>query len=1029
MLFWSRLLQNHVLANLTFALVIIVGALSYMQMPRQQDPTINFNWINIITFMPGTSAEDMEKRVTDPLEDAVRRVPDIKFSQSSTREGSSMILVRFNEMSSQTFDKRINDLRREVQNKTAQLPDAATEPYIAEITSSSGFPTAMLAVYGQDSGENLHQRARLVERDLERIKGIDTADATGWREAQLVIRFNAMKLEALGVNPTDIMQTIAANFKDVSAGEYDVGGNTWLVRLQGAKADPNYLASLPIVTQQGEVEIGRLADVELTREDPEEIVDFDGNPAVMLSVTKQPNTNTLKLIERIKEYIDKKNRNSSVTGVSLALVHDETLKTREALGVMQTNALFGLILVMLMAWLFLGLRVALLTSIGIPFILAGTFILLRGYGETLNISVLLGVVISLGMLVDDAVVIVEAIYYRIQRGADALTAALEAIKEVATPVTVAVMTTCAAFLPLMLIPGIIGKFMKVIPMVVCTALAVSLIEAFWMLPSHMLSVKAKPLSQRTRTELMRESALHWLRLKYTKILTKTMRYPLITLLVTLIALTAPVGYGFGTGKVKFDFFASDPSRLFFVNVYLPTGGTLEHAQNIVNQIKERVDSNLTPEERNTLISYSGQMFTETSMLRGSQYAQIMVSLAPKKGNMREVGDVIEALREPVNSINGPKLVSFFNIKGGPPSTSPVDIKVKGQNFDEIRHAARQLKAIMEDMPELKDVEIDETSGQQQLNLELNLDAIKRANLNPTTVSDTLRLLVDGSQIASTRASGEELKVYVRADSQSSNRIEDVLNFRLTSPTGQAIPLQALVRINKNVGVSKIKHYKFKRTITVSAGIDKALTNEREANDKIKQAWAQYESKHPNIELDFSGLLDDLNETINSLGFYFLIGVGLIYLILGTQFKSYFQPFLIITTVPLAFCGVVIGLLITGNPLSLMGLYGVVALAGIAVNAAIVLISAANDRLKAGMSVNHAIIYAARRRVVPIIITALTTIAGLFSLATGLGGHSLLWGPVATAIVWGLAISTLLTLFIIPILYRIFMSDANKASAH
>lgn len=940
-----------------------------------------------------------------------------------------MVLIRFNEMSSQTFDKRVNDLRREVQNKASELPEAATDPYIAEITSSSGFPTAMLAVYGQDSGENLHNRARIIERDLERIKGIDKADATGWREAQMVIHFKPEQLEALGINPSDIMQTVAANFKDVSAGEYDVGGNTWLVRLQGAKADPNYLASLPIVTQQGEVEIGRVANVELTRETPEEIVDFEGKPAVMLSITKQANANTIDLIERIKQYIDEKNRNSHVTGVSLALVHDDTLKTREALGVMQTNALFGLILVMLMAWLFLGLRVAVLTSIGIPFILAGTFILLYSSGETLNISVLLGVVISLGMLVDDAVVIVEAIYYRIQRGADALTASLEAIREVAIPVTVAVMTTCAAFLPLMLIPGIIGKFMKVIPIVVCTALVVSLVEAFWMLPSHMLSVKTKTASQRSRTEIMRESALHWLRLKYTRILTKCMRYPLITLLLTLIPLLVPVGAGFYYEKVKVDFFASDPSRLFFINVYMPTGGTLEHTQALVNTIKARVDENLKPEERNTLISYSGQMFTETTLLRGNQYAQIMVSLAPKKGNMREVGEVIDALREPANSVHGTKAVTFFNVKGGPPTTSPVSIKVKGQNFAEIREATHELKALMNTMPELKDVEIDENDGQKQFNLELNLDAIKRANLNPKTVSDTLRLLVDGSQVATTRASGEKLKVYVRADSQSSNRIEDVLNFRLTSPTGQAIPLHALTRASKGIGVSKISHYKFKRSIRVTANIDKTLTNERKANDKIKQAWLDYESQHANVELDFSGILDDLNDTIRNLGFYFLIGLGLIYLILGTQFKSYFQPFLIITTVPLAFCGVVIGLLITGNPLSLMGMYGVVALAGIAVNSAIVLISAANDRLKAGMSVNHAIIYAARRRVIPIMITALTTIAGLFSLATGLGGHSLLWGPVATAIVWGLAISTLLTLFIIPILYRIFISGADTHSTH
>jgi multidrug efflux pump subunit AcrB len=247
-------------------------------------------------------------------------------------------------------------------------------------------------------------------------------------------------------------------------------------------------------------------------------------------------------------------------------------------------------------------------------------------------------------------------------------------------------------------------------------------------------------------------------------------------------------------------------------------------------------------------------------------------------------------------------------------------------------------------------------------------------------------------------------------------IANLLRIPVALPGGGEMALGDLVRDEIATGRGNIRHYNLRRTITVEADLDKAQLDTVAANRRIQEAWRAIETQHPEISLDFSGELDDIQESLDSIYVLFLFGIGLIYAILGTQFKSYFQPFMILATVPMAFTGVVLGLLVTGNPLSLYTLYGVVALAGIAVNAAIVLISAANDRLEAGMSLLHATVYAARRRVVPILITSLTTIAGLFSLATGLGGRSLIWGPVATAIVWGLAFSTVLTLFVVPLLY-------------
>jgi multidrug efflux pump subunit AcrB len=283
---------------------------------------------------------------------------------------------------------------------------------------------------------------------------------------------------------------------------------------------------------------------------------------------------------------------------------------------------------------------------------------------------------------------------------------------------------------------------------------------------------------------------------------------------------------------------------------------------------------------------------------------------------------------------------------------------------------------------------------------------------------------DGEIVGNLQLNGEKTEVRIRSQQEELAHIDELARNVVFAPNGKPIPLSELVSAQTETSLGHIRHYNFKRTITVEANIDKERIDEVQANNYIKQEWARISAKYPNVSLDFSGILDDIFEAIGSMVILLLLGVGVMYMILGTQFRSYFQPLMILFTIPLAFTGVVIGILITRYAVSLYTLYGIAALTGIAVNAAIMLISTANNKLQSGMSLLHSTIYAARRRVIPIIITTLTTIGGLLSLALGLGGESLIWGPVANAIVWGLGFSATLTLFIVPILYRLFMSRSR-----
>jgi multidrug efflux pump subunit AcrB len=586
----------------------------------------------------------------------------------------------------------------------------------------------------------------------------------------------------------------------------------------------------------------------------------------------------------------------------------------------------------------------------------------------------------------------------------------------------------------MLLPGILGDFMRMIPMMVTIALAISLVEAFWMLPAHVIAARVS-FDRPSRIHRYRVRITHWIQLVYVRLLVKAMRHRWITLtavflfvgfaLLPAVAAFYPPAERIAFRKLDVDFFASDTLRLFYVNIEMPPATPLHLTMEKVLETERVVRRHIRDGEARAVVSYAGNMFTETEPRLGDQYGQILVGLNPKTPALRDVDEMIASLRDEVNAVPGPLQISFLRLAGGPPTAKPISVKVRGDEYPEIRAAADALREILAGIPGVKDIEDDASRGRSELLLELEEDAVNRAGINPLEVSRTIQLLVDGAVVTDMRDAGEKLEVRVRGPDVAYENIAGVLNFRLALPDGGSVPLREVVRETRQQGLGNIRHYNFRRAITVEADLDDEVMDTVTANRQLLEGWQSRQSKFPNIDLDFSGELDDIQESLDSIGVLFIFGLGLMYLILGTQFRSYFQPFMILATVPMAFTGVVLGMLITGNPLSLFTLYGVVALAGIAVNAAIVLISAANQRLDSGMSLLHATLYAARRRVIPILITSLTTIAGLTSLATGLGGKSLIWGPVATAIVWGLAFSTVLTLIVVPLLYRIFMARSAR----
>jgi multidrug efflux pump subunit AcrB len=480
--------------------------------------------------------------------------------------------------------------------------------------------------------------------------------------------------------------------------------------------------------------------------------------------------------------------------------------------------------------------------------------------------------------------------------------------------------------------------------------------------------------------------------------------------------------------VRTQFFAFDPIRLFYVNLDMPSGSAIDVTLRETVKVEAVVRRHLQEGEARGVTSYAGVKWTDTEPLYGESYGQVSVSLNPRGEDMREVSEVVAAMRRDIEALPSPGKVSFTQLSGGPPASKPIKLRLLGDDVSELRAAAQELKQAVTRIDGTRDVTDDDLPGRPQLVLQLDADALKQAGLDPATVARLVRLHTEGEIVTETRDSGDKIEVRVRgatpnqsgANQDGLTDIQQLLADPVALPGGGITTLGALVQADTRIGSGGIKHYNLKRAITIESDLDKARIDTVGANALIAAQWDAMEARYPNTRIDFTGELDDINESLDAMKMLFLLGVGLIYLVLAAQFRSYWQPLLILLTVPMAFTGVVFGLFITQNPLSLYTLYGVIALTGIAVNSAIVLIDAANARLASGMGLLHATLYAARRRVVPIVITTTTTIGGLFSLAVGLGGKSLIWGPMAASLVWGLLVATTLTLFTMPTLFRLAM---------
>lgn len=1015
------ILRSHRLTDFVLVATLLLGAWAYYAMPRAQYPEVNLNWVAVAVIWPGAAAQDVEREITLPLEAAARRVADVRLLTATSRDNVATLLVRFQDVRHERFERRLAALDREIRQAAAGFPREARPPQVLELTSSNFFPTAMVAVSGEAGDGQLCRLAEAARDQLERLPGVARVWSYGLRERELAVAFDPQALRRHDISPETLARAVADQAHTYPAGMADISGRRYAIRVEGLSANPDFLAELPIAAHASgkRAPLGELAQVRQGVGPARELVRLDGKPAVLLSVIKAEDVNTLDLTRSVRELVARKNQ--AFGGKAYTLLDDQSDSTREAIGVMETNALFGLAVVLCVTWFFLGGRLALLTSLGVPFALAGMFLALYLLGQTLNVSVLLGVAIVLGIPLDDAVVVADAIRVRLAAGMSRLDAVAGALKEVARPVTASVFATCLAFAPLLLLPGLLGRFMFVTPLTVMVTLITSLIASLWLLPRHVVvwGDKAPQPGWRERVGVR-------LRRHYGRLLARAFRQsPPVMALFTALFLVA--GLALGLEWVKPRWFASDPLRVFNLNLQMPPSTGMEATLQATRALELAARSVAQPGELRASLAMAGLQFTPSEMVLGEHLGQVTLSLAPESAGGRPVAEYVAALR-PALKVAGAENIAVQVLSADLPMLSSLTLRLSGAPLAELSGAAQALERELAATPGFTDVRNDATFSQPRIVLRVDAAAAARAGLDPFKLAALIRLHFEGVPVGKVTEGEETLNVVVRGQPLDEAGVRRLLSEPWRLPDGNTINPGTLFSMQFESTPGELRRVDGKRTVSLHASFDQDRVTARQAITAVDDAWMKLAPRHPGVQLAQGGEMEDVKASLHDLLRYLLLGFVLMYAWLAVQFGRLALPLVILATAPMAWAGVVIGLLVSGQPITLYTLYGCVALSGVAVNASIVLVSAGEDRLALGMNPLGAAFHAARRRLVPIIITTLTVIGGLISLAFGWGGDSLLWGPLAAAIVWGLAVATPLTLFVTPLLHAGLMRRRLRSEA-
>ena len=1023
---YGAAVKRPIMTTLCFVAVVIMGLFSLVKLPIDLLPDIETNTIMVITMYPGASAEDIEQNVTKPLENTLNSVEHLKHISSNSRENTSVITLEFE--FGYDIDVMTNDVRDKLDMVESSLPDGVMNPIIFKF-STDMIPICLLSVEAKESMAGLYKILDdNVVNPLARIDGVGSVSVSGAPKREIHVYCDPNRLEAYNLTVEAISNVIAAENMDMPGGSFDVGSNTYALRVQGEFSDARQMENVPVGSFNGKIiYLKDVARVDDSLEERSQETYNNGKLGAMVIIQKQSGANSVQISDKVKEMLPRIQK-SLPSDVKLGVIQDTSDNIKNTIASLVETVMYALLFVMIVVFAFLGRwRATMIIVITIPISLIASFIYLYATGNTLNIISLSALSISIGMVVDDAIVVLENVTTHIERGSDPKQAAVHGTNEVAISVIASTLTLIAVFFPLTMVTGMTGVLFKQLGWMVTIMMVISTTCALTLTP--MLCSQWLRL-QRTKGKFFVkfygpiERALDKFDEGYGKLLEKVVANKTVTIVASMGFFVASV---FLMKFVGTEFFPSQDDGRLGVKLEMPVGTRIEETRKVTSYIDSLWRAKY-PEIK--VLNYTqGSASSDNTFAslsdNGPHIISMNISLVDIDERDRRIFEIADGMRADLEQI--PELKKReVNIGGGRGSgmggQSVIDFEIYGYDFEETDSVARQLSRALRNIKGTADITISRSDYQPEYQVDFDREKLALNGLNLQTAAYFLRNRINGSVASYYREDGEEYDIKVMYAPEHRTEISDIENIVIVNNQGRGVRVKDVGTVVQRLTPPTIERMDRERVVKVSTVVDGVPMG-----DVVTQAQAEIDKMDlpSGISITLAGSYEDQQESFADLMLLGLLIIILVYIVMAAQFESLTYPGIIMTSLLFAFSGVFLILWMTGHTLNIMSMIGGIMLIGIVVKNGIVLIDYIILNRERGMSIRRAVIDAGKSRLRPVVMTTLTTILGMVPMAIGEGQGAEMWRPMGTAVIGGLTVSTILTLLFVPVLYCVFAYNGVK----
>ncbi len=1009
--------------------VLMFGVMGYQKLNNETFPSLEFGVATVSTQYHGASAEEVETKITKPLEDEIRTVSGVKDVRSTSQEGRSEIVIRV-DIDNEDVDDVMDDLQKAVERVSDLPSDLREQPKFIQLNSSE-FPAIELALTGSNKNRKRDILADEIKDILENNKQVLNVSTVGQLEREFSVRIDQEKLDREHISIMEVFNAIKVRNVNLPSGKLKTNIKQNIVLLEGKVDDVNELQDIVVRSNFSgkKIRVRDLGTVIDAMQDPNVLTSVDGVEATLIIVTKKGGSDTIKLVEDI----DKKLvlvRSFLPKGYEIKIFHDEAIKVRNRMEVLNSNALVGLVLVIVFLLIFLPGRIGVIASFSLPVAILVTLGCMPLFGMNLNAVTILAMVIALGMLVDNSVVISENYTRLRQDGMNTLEAAIKSPLQFWLPISATAMTTIAAFLPMLVTRGLMGEVVKYIPIVVTCALVASLLESFFLLPMRLEFIGRYFTPPKDKQGEIKRDWFYRLSLKFEKMMNICVRRRYLTLTFFVLV----ISFSFFMLKMnRFILFPAEQVEKYIAR-YETQRGTPVEKTNIAGRLLSLEIKKVLGDDAESIVARAGvsKAGLKDDMEKVASYAGVIVIYATREASFTlNHNEVLEKLRK----INLPQLkkLSFEVVLNGPPVGSSVSATLKSNKPMQLKAVTNALMKSLKETKGIHDVQTNELRGDDEIKVKFDYEKIARLGLDTFTVGKTIETALKGTRIVRLNQNNKEFDINIRLNDKNKRTINDLKNLKVLDRRGNLIPISTLAKLEERPGSLIRKHFDFRTAIVINADVDDKVITSVQANNVIKKEFSRIMSTYPTVDLVFGGQEESTNESMSSLADAMFLALIAIFAILVAVFRSFLKPLIIMTTIPLGLFGFAIAFYFHDRPVSFLAQIGIIGLTGIIVNSGIVLISFIDDLKKEGkLELHEILVTASRLRLRAVFVTSLTTMGGLFPTAYGIGGNDLILIPMTLAMAWGLTSGTIFTLVWIPCAYGIlddFLRFSKKSFSY